>query len=191
MCEISGWWNCKRNRDGGRVWNGWGKRWCLKRWGFYKRRVGFAIRGNDWHRSGDRGIDDDDGVVLLLVRATGNWLSNVLRHVGLNQLQRKWVRLLFTKFGHGTGSGCCCPEEVQIGNLSCKRSNEGKCVFDDRKEKQGDLWFLEDVQRRFQHMWHEKRFLCNNRTFMFRVGWGLEVAHLRFYMCPPGNRNWR
>ena len=55
---------------------------------FDERRAGFAIGGGDQYRSRNRHVDDDS-VVLLLIRATGDWLSNVLRHVRLNRLQKE------------------------------------------------------------------------------------------------------
>ena len=190
MCEIDGWWNRGEVRDSRELWCGGSKRGTLNKWRFEKRRTGFAIGGSDWDRSRNRSIDDN-GAVFLLIRAAGNWLSNMLRHVGLGRIQEEWGGPSFTKFGHGIGSGCCHLGEVHIGNLFCKRSNEDRRVFVDRRGKQGGLWCLEDVWKRFRHMWQEKISLCSSRSFMFRFGWGLEVVCLHFYTCSLDNQNWR
>ena len=50
--------------------------------------MGFAIGGGGWNRSRDRSVDND-GVVLLLIRATGDRLIGGLRHVGLDQIWGK------------------------------------------------------------------------------------------------------
>ena len=93
MCEVDGQWNRGEVRDSRVLWCDRSRRWALNKWRFNKRRAGFAIGCGDQYRSRNRHVDDDSAV-FLLIRATGDWLSNMLRHIRLSQIQTSGKTLL-------------------------------------------------------------------------------------------------
>ena len=88
MCEVDGRWERGEVRNSRESWCGGSRRRSLNKWRFDEMRVGFAIGDSDWCRSRNGSIDDD-GAVFLLIRTAGDWLGNVLRHVGLNQIRKR------------------------------------------------------------------------------------------------------
>ena len=176
MCRIDGWWNCRRNRDRGRVWN---RRGALKKWGFDKRRAGFAIRGSDWCRSGNGSIDDNS-VVFLLVRATGN-CEQCVETCQVEPIMEGMSWAVIYQVWSWNGQWLLSSQGSPNWESFLQRSNEDKHVFSKKKGKRENLWCQEGVYKWFWHMWWERMFLCSNRSFMFRIGWGLEVVHLHFY----------